>query len=834
MKKIIQLLILIISLQTFAQKPKADVYRYSKFTTTERNALTPENNNIWFLYNSTTARFEFYNGTDWIGILDNIVKKQNLTGGNSITGTQTFTNSGIGISLDIRNNLTGDGIYIGNADSGDGLKIENASIGKGIYINSGPSSTGAAININNRGTGFSYIGENNGTNTFTVDKLGNIVGKSFTGDGSNLTSIAEDASKQNLTGGNIITGTQFHRNNGTAQSIEINNDSTGNGIYVNNNSTGYGINSNNQSTNTGILSQNQSSGQGIYSSNKGIGQGIYLRNESTGDNLFSANESTGNGIVSQGLADATGFNYIGRNVAENTFTVDKLGSIISATDVQALTITPTAITTGNIPYKSANELLDSPISIDGNSVAINAPHAEYRLDVNGTFRAKGSSVFEGSLRALKINPTAITTGNIPYKSNAELIDSPISTDGTDVTVIGNLSTRGSSSDTSSNAFISRNLLGTSLFSIRNDGRIDAKGPFVLNGSMTVADNLQALTITPTAITTGNVPYKSANELLDSPIYTDGTDVRVGGKLGIATGTDDIDRQFEVKSDGGIVGVFTSTVAGSYIGFEDDTTTSDSKVRFGAIGDNAIIRSGGSQVLNVKSSLLVEINNDLGVLGNATIGGDVSVTAENLTIGEGGTISRLKLGGNDYKIEGGSNFGDLRQTAPRHRFFEGSNLIVQIDDNKLKAFGNFEAVGDAYFGGSMSVGTDTPLSQVTIQKSNSTVYDDTDLSGQDSEGTTAMLFNTNATENTFSQILFRNRNSSVGISRIVGLTTGENSTALSFVTENSNSASEKLRIKSNGEIQLEVTPEFANNAAAIAGGLSVKTIYRTGDILKIVH
>ena len=32
----------------------------------------------------------------------------------------------------------------------------------------------------------------------------------------------------------------------------------------------------------------------------------------------------------------------------------------------------------------------------------------------------------------------------------------------------------------------------------------------------------------------------------------------------------------------------------------------------------------------------------------------------------------------------------------------------------------------------------------------------------------------------------------------------------------------------------VTPEYANNAAALFAGLSVGQIYRTGDLLKIVH
>jgi len=44
---------------------------------------------------------------------------------------------------------------------------------------------------------------------------------------------------------------------------------------------------------------------------------------------------------------------------------------------------------------------------------------------------------------------------------------------------------------------------------------------------------------------------------------------------------------------------------------------------------------------------------------------------------------------------------------------------------------------------------------------------------------------------------------------------------------------------NGSIALtgtttEVVAEYADNAAAITGGLSVGTHYRTGDLLKIVH
>jgi hypothetical protein len=38
----------------------------------------------------------------------------------------------------------------------------------------------------------------------------------------------------------------------------------------------------------------------------------------------------------------------------------------------------------------------------------------------------------------------------------------------------------------------------------------------------------------------------------------------------------------------------------------------------------------------------------------------------------------------------------------------------------------------------------------------------------------------------------------------------------------------------GDITAQAIAEFADNAAAIAGGLAVNTFYRTGDFLKIVH
>ena len=57
-------------------------------------------------------------------------------------------------------------------------------------------------------------------------------------------------------------------------------------------------------------------------------------------------------------------------------------------------------------------------------------------------------------------------------------------------------------------------------------------------------------------------------------------------------------------------------------------------------------------------------------------------------------------------------------------------------------------------------------------------------------------------------------------------------ALIYGVFNAATANQLLRI--NGKLELSVVSEYADNAAAIAGGLAVNTVYRTGDVMKIVH
>jgi len=84
MKKIIVVLGLFFALQVVSQKSVVDVVIFKKMTTTERNLLSPILTETWFIYNTTDDQFQFYNGTDWVGL-------PQLAGGNNFSGDQTFS-----------------------------------------------------------------------------------------------------------------------------------------------------------------------------------------------------------------------------------------------------------------------------------------------------------------------------------------------------------------------------------------------------------------------------------------------------------------------------------------------------------------------------------------------------------------------------------------------------------------------------------------------------------------------------------------------------------------------------------------------------------------------
>jgi hypothetical protein len=104
MKKITIILIILLSLNLYAQKPKAEVYRHAELTTTERDALSPnETDVIWLIYNKTNQQFEYYNGVSWIPLDTNtqvdISGKANKSG-DSFSGNVSLIKDSPRLDLD--------------------------------------------------------------------------------------------------------------------------------------------------------------------------------------------------------------------------------------------------------------------------------------------------------------------------------------------------------------------------------------------------------------------------------------------------------------------------------------------------------------------------------------------------------------------------------------------------------------------------------------------------------------------------------------------------------------------------------------------------------------
>jgi len=163
--------------------------------------------------------------------------KANLSGGNTFEGSQIFNNSTIGslnkiiinnsindsglevnntdddgFGLNINNTSTGIGsrtvneiggigsFFVNNQDSfteGNAIEILNKGLGNSIFINNDTSGNGFVSNASDsETTGLNFVGQNETVNTFTVDKEGNVVGLSFSGDGSLLTNMPVSSAQQ--------------------------------------------------------------------------------------------------------------------------------------------------------------------------------------------------------------------------------------------------------------------------------------------------------------------------------------------------------------------------------------------------------------------------------------------------------------------------------------------------------------------------------------------------------------------------------------------------------------------------------------------------------------
>jgi len=134
----------------------------------------------------------------------------NNLGGNAIQVTNNGYGSGInvdssdGVGVNIIHSGAAYGLRVDNSNSGEAIHIDNTSNGKAILVRGSSTSTG-----------FLYVGQNDITNTFTVNKDGNVTGNSFVKSGGLSTQfLMADGSvttgvpyKYNFSGSLTLTGT---------------------------------------------------------------------------------------------------------------------------------------------------------------------------------------------------------------------------------------------------------------------------------------------------------------------------------------------------------------------------------------------------------------------------------------------------------------------------------------------------------------------------------------------------------------------------------------------------------------------------------------------------
>lgn len=134
---------------------------------------------------------------------------------------------------------------------------------------------------------------------------------------------------------------------------------------------------------------------------------------------------------------------------------------------------------------------------------------------------------------------------------------------------------------------------------------------------------------------------------------------------------------------------------------------------------------------------------------------------------------------------------------------GENIIINsLDETLFRINGSTKM--QIKSSGNVGIGETSPGSILSIRKDDSTVYDPTSDDGQRAVGPTILLNNNNTTTNTFGQIMYDTDFSGQGVARIVFLDAGTASSAIAFVTEQSDSIGERMRIDSAGNVGIGTT------------------------------
>lgn len=156
-----------------------------------------------------------------------------------------------------------------------------------------------------------------------------------------------------------------------------------------------------------------------------------------------------------------------------------------------------------------------------------------------------------------------------------------------------------------------------------------------------------------------------------------------------------------------------------------------------------------------------------------------LTGAGLTVINGAlTVSTTSSG---FFIQNGNSFGTTAVL--------GTNDAFQLN---FETSGTVRASLDTT--GRFGLGSSSPQSRLVVQQSAEfTAYNPADVDGQLDKGTTAFLYNEANSNNAFSQLVFKQRQTSTAISRIVSIVPTTGSSALTFVNSNGSVPFEAARL-----------------------------------------
>jgi len=144
--------------------------------------------------------------------------------------------------------------------------------------------------------------------------------------------------------------------------------------------------------------------------------------------------------------------------------------------------------------------------------------------------------------------------------------------------------------------------------------------------------------------------------------SDATAITIDSSENVGIGTTSPSRVISAKSSSVTVGNFESTSStASFVSFSDANTTDDVTVRVGAVGDNLVLQSGGSERMRIDSS------------GNVNIGTTSTLNSSFVAIEFNGTThngivlktTRTTQSGSNYLYfvnSSGTNTGSIQQTG----------------------------------------------------------------------------------------------------------------------------------------------------------------------------